>query len=236
MEFYLQKGYYKLGIILGIIIIIGCAQGKVAKHSRSRVGEIPAGGTIAVMPFQSLSDEKFASGDSVRCPICGAVFRSGVIEPNAEETLTRFFFEKLSSQGFYDVLPLDQVKDVVSGELSGDMKEFTIEKTVQVGKMLGADAVVIGFVLRYRKREGTAHSVKRPASVAFGVHMVGVKDNKLIWHGSFEETQRSLSENILELFTFFKRGRKWLTADELAEYGVDKVLKNFTNSNRQRKD
>ena len=230
MGFYQQKESYKLGIFLWIFILIGCSQGRVSNYPQSLIREIPAGATIAVIPFQRLSDDTFSSGDSIRCPICSAVFRSGVIEPNAEETLTRLFFQKLNSQEVYDVFPMEYVQEAAF-EVPGDnIKKFTLDKTIQAGKKLGADAVIIGFVLRYQKREGTAHSVKRPASVGFGAHMVRVRDKKLIWHGVFDETQRSLSENILELFTFLKRGRKWLSADELAKYGVDKLLKNFTDS------
>ena len=104
---------------------------------------------------------------------------------------------------------------------------------VQVGKELNADAVLVGFVFRYREREGYAYSVNRPASLAFEVHLISLKEDNSIWEGSFDETQKSLSENVLKLYAFLKIGSKWLTADELAEQGVEEVLKKFPGLRRK---
>jgi hypothetical protein len=49
----------------------------------------------------------------------------------------------------------------------------------------------------------------------------------MLWKGRFEETQKSLSENILEAKSFFKKGAKWLTADDLALYGVKEIFRKY---------
>jgi len=48
-----------------------------------------------------------------------------------------------------------------------------------------------------------------------------------VWTGNYDETQQSLTENLLNVVDFFKQGAKWLTADEFAEYGMRKILKTF---------
>ena len=40
----------------------------------------------------------------------------------------------------------------------------------------------------------------------------------------FDETQQPLSENVFRLGTFLKRGGKWITVDQLAQEGVEKVV------------
>jgi hypothetical protein len=54
-----------------------------------------------------------------------------------------------------------------------------------------------------------------------------VANGKTLWKGSFKESQRVLSENILDARAFFKKGAKWLSADELARYGVREILEDF---------
>ena len=69
--------------------------------------------------------------------------------------------------------------------------------------------------------------MKRPAAVSFAVYLIDVASGKMLWKAKFEETQRSLSENVLNTETFFKRKDEWLTAYELARFGVIEVFKTF---------
>ena len=87
--------------------------------------------------------------------------------------------------------------------------------------------MMAGNVWRYRKRVGTAFSVERPASVAFAVYLVDMKTRRLIWQASYDETQQALLENLFNVKDFFKQGAKWLTAEELARYGMNKMFLDF---------
>jgi hypothetical protein len=69
--------------------------------------------------------------------------------------------------------------------------------------------------------------VVSPASVAFDLHLIDVDSGEIIWTGNFDQTQRPLSENILELGSFFKRGASWVTAEELAKGGLEDILRRF---------
>jgi hypothetical protein len=87
--------------------------------------------------------------------------------------------------------------------------------------------MIVGTVWRYKERVGGALAVQSPASVAFAIYVIEVATGKTVWKAKFDETQRPLSENILEAKRFLKRGAKWLSANELAQYGVKEIFKGF---------
>jgi hypothetical protein len=78
-----------------------------------------------------------------------------------------------------------------------------------------------GTVWRYWERKGTAYGAKRPASVAFSVYLLDVASGETVWTASFDKTQQSLAENLLDAPGFFKHGAKWLTAKELSCWGAE---------------
>jgi hypothetical protein len=47
-----------------------------------------------------------------------------------------------------------------------------------------------------------------------------------VWDASYEKTQQPLSQNVLNIKEFLNMGARWLTADELARYGIKQVLGN----------
>ena len=61
--------------------------------------------------------------------------------------------------------------------------------------------------------------------MAFDLHMIRPEDGRILWKGKFDKTQRSLSENLLD-WAIFRQGRgRWMTVEELALYGLGKMLK-----------
>jgi hypothetical protein len=82
-------------------------------------------------------------------------------------------------------------------------------------------------VYRFQERRGSTVAVDRPASVGFHAHLY--KDNLLIKTVVFDETQQPLSENVLKLSAFLKRGGKWITVDQLAQEGIEKVVDDLRN-------
>jgi hypothetical protein len=86
-------------------------------------------------------------------------------------------------------------------------------------------ALLYGRIYRFKQREGSSFAIKEPASVAFVLVLYDGASAQILWTGYFDETQKPLSENILNLRIYKKL--KWLTAEELAENGLDFVLKTF---------
>ena len=69
--------------------------------------------------------------------------------------------------------------------------------------------------------------MEKPASVAFDAHLIRVEDKSVLWSGRVDETQRSLSEDLLKTSTFLKGGGRWVTVRKLTAIGVESVLRTF---------
>ncbi|MDO9111805.1 MAG: hypothetical protein Q7U40_14185 [Desulfatirhabdiaceae bacterium] len=119
-------------------------------------------------------------------------------------------------------------EDLLSG-LSGtdNAASSHLNLYVNAGKRAGADAVLIGHIFRFKERKGNRASVETAASVAFDLHLIDVDSGRIVWTGNFDQTQRPLSENLLELGSFIKRGASWVTAEELALGGLEDMLRRF---------
>ena len=180
---------------------------------------------IAIVPFQRLAPDD-SSSRAVRCPICGTVYPACELPQNAEMVVQDVFVEEFSAHKQWTLIPMDRVSAVYNRISSQDLKDTPAEELSKVGKELEADGVVIGYVSCFRERQGYALSAERPASVTFGVYLVRVSDGAMVWGKIFDKTQQSLMENLFQASTFFKRP-KWLTARELAEEGVEEILKSY---------
>jgi len=184
---------------------------------------------IAIVPFQRLAPDD-SSSRAVRCPICGTVYPACELPQNAEMVVQDVFVEEFSAHKQWTVIPMDRVSAVYNRISSQDLKDTPAEELSKVGKELEADGVVIGYVSCFRERKGYALSAERPASVTFGVYLVRAGDGAMVWGKIFDKTQQSLMENLFQASTFFKRP-KWLTARELAEEGVEEILKSYPGMN-----
>jgi hypothetical protein len=80
-------------------------------------------------------------------------------------------------------------------------------------------------IYRFQERKGGNFAVERPASVAFHMHLM--KDGVLGKIFEYSEEQKALSQNLFTMGKFLKRGAKWVTADELAEEGINAGLDQF---------
>jgi hypothetical protein len=98
-----------------------------------------------------------------------------------------------------------------------------LDTAVALGKAVGADAVVVGTVTRFSPRVGTAYGASQGASVAFELGLVSVASGEQIWSADFEDTQEALATNFLDFWMFWSAGARWLTANELAGLGVEKL-------------
>ncbi|MDR1947345.1 MAG: hypothetical protein LBQ51_09315 [Desulfovibrio sp.] len=94
-----------------------------------------------------------------------------------------------------------------------------------VGRCMGVDLLVVPQVLEYRKRDGGPLGVVAPARVVSDIFIVDVRNEVLISRSRFDETQSSLTGNLLDTDKFLKRGGQWVTAAELAREGMEKAVR-----------
>ncbi len=181
--------------------------------------------SLAVLPFFVERVEDPSRG--AVCPICRGLYGSGSILPSSPAYLTRLIQEKMDAMGTFRILPPEEVEEALS---ESDRTQFDLNplrSSIQLGKKLGVDFMMIGFLFRFEQRVGSSLGVDRPASVGFDVHLIRLGDGKIVWSGKFDETQRPLSENLLKMGSFVRRKASWLTAEELSSVGMDEMLKRF---------
>jgi len=180
---------------------------------------------LLVLPFQDVSSI-YGENVSIRCQLCGTVFTTGQVEPTATQFLTKRLNDMLDRANTFELIPATQAQGVISNLLRQSEKELPeIDLYMKTGQALNADGVMVGYVYRFRDRDGTDYSVSRSASVAFHMDMIQVKEGRIVWSGNFNETQRSLSEDLFQLGTFIKRKGRWISVEDLAVYGLEQILK-----------
>jgi hypothetical protein len=169
---------------------------------------------IAAVPPSALSDE--ARGKAPQ----GGAFDAKGGGRDASETLARITYSALAALPSWQIVSDNEVREVAQTVPAG------VEGTRlrPIGEMVYADAVMIGRMQRYRERVGDEWGAKSPASVAFVLDLIDVRRGDVIWSASFDETQKSLSENIFALGDISQRGVRWLSAEQLAQEGVRKAV------------
>ena len=181
--------------------------------------------SLAILPFIIERVEDRARG--AVCPICKGLYGRGNVLAGSQIYLTRLFQEKMEAMGTFKVLPVEKVEEALS---KSDRREFDLNpmrSSVQLGKTLDVDFIFVGFLFRFEQRVGSSIGVDKPASVGFDVHLMRLRDGKMVWTGKFDETQRPLSENLLKMGSFVRRKASWLTAEELSSVGMDEMLTRF---------
>lgn len=187
--------------------------------------------SVAVMPYIDMY-QIYGENVSFNCPLCGSSQVIGRVSEGADDFLTETLFSMLQEQGAYQLISPGEVQGVQSTLLLNPEQEVTdVDLILGIGKKLDADAVVLGRVYRFREREGSAFAAETPASVTLDLLLFYVADGQLLWEGHFSETQQALTENLLNWNSFVNRGGRWLTAEELATYGLERMMVLFPKPN-----
>lgn len=216
------KGW--LLLVLACSFLLGCGSSqRVSRRQTEQVRDIK---TVLVLPFQAAT-EHYDTGATVRCFECDYFVQTGTIEAGADTFMNEELVAFLESETPYTPIRFWTAQGVTSQRPSQDLRGADRSLLIQMGKSLQADAVIGGTIYRFRQRVGTSLSVTTPASVAFAVQLIRVSDGRNIWGRAFNETQRSLDENLLKLGSFLKRGGGWLTAEELAATGLNEMMSSF---------
>lgn len=180
---------------------------------------VPVIKRVVVLPFDIPSNAPFG------------LVKEGKIEDGSVEKLSTFTEDRLKSFGCFDVVSWEQVVERLQYEDMGkvlvDAKRGYKDEIVKIAKIFKADAVLMGYITKYSEREGKEYGSMKPASVSFSLFLYSGNDGSLLWNGSYRETQQALLDNLFNMGLYFKRGFKWLSADELAQWGLKEVLKNF---------
>jgi TolB-like protein len=218
------RGFVTIGIITLILLLSACKSNVVIPEAPAAKSSIEK---LLILPFKDLSS-LYGKNVNVRCPLCGNVFSTGDVEIFAVDVLTDRLISIIKGRKDFELIPPGQAQGAMSVLLSADKSELSERDIlVKIGRALYADAVLVGHVYRFKDRVGTRYSVDSPASVAFDIHLIDVSKGSMLWVGHFDETQRTLSENLFKIGTFLRRKGSWITAEEMAVSGLEDALQTF---------
>lgn len=99
----------------------------------------------------------------------------------------------------------------------------------EIGRKMKVDLLIVPQILDWRERAGSEAGVTTAAAVNVDFFLIDVRtgNGTLISRSNFREQQVGLSDNLMNFNTFIKRGGKWITASELAQEGMEKMIREF---------
>ena len=199
----------------------GCAVGGRSQTKSPPNKEIQ---TVLVHPFK---DQSLLRGENAtyRCSLCGGMFTTSRVEKGADAFVTDSIAKILGARQTITLIPNDRV-DIVRRQilLDRESKPSNLVLLAEIGRELGADAVLTGSVYKFQQRAGSDFAADSPASVGLDIDLIDTKTGQIIWQARFDETQEYLTNNFMKIVTFFKRGGKWVTAEKLAAQGLENAL------------
>jgi hypothetical protein len=217
-------------LVLTVLIGFSCQLQQVPKEDKPVV---PSLDTIVVIGFRPGLPSAQTPG-LMRSPISGAVFSAEPVSEELANGLSESLFELLTKKDNQKWVPPREAASAFSSLASSNPTLTDREIYVRIGKALSAEGVLGGHVYRWREREGTDYAASRPASVAFDLYLMSVGDGAILWKAKFDKTQISLSENLLDIQTFFKAKGKWMTAGELANLGLTEIVEAFPSGEKEK--
>jgi hypothetical protein len=208
------------------LIFSGCAS-RHADFSET-APDLPQVHRVVVTAFRTAMGPG-ESPDLVRDPLSGATFAAEPVPEKAAGYMTELLFGEMEKSARVELVSPGQARGVYSGIVGKDVEYRLrpLEILQEIGRAFHADAVLTGAIYRWREREGTDFAVQSPASVAFDLHLIRTSDGAVIWRAKFDKSQQSLSENLLDLDVFVKGRGRWMSVEQFARFGLEKLLSRF---------
>jgi hypothetical protein len=224
-----------------LILGIGCSGPKVTTQVSNELPRYQIQ-TIALLPFTSLgtpqvresADMYMSTPQSVKGSDISMGVPPGVetqskqtatVPAYAAEKVTQLFWTRLKNRpGVVVLSPAQAATAKLAVQPAHDTAKATPERhAADVAAGLKADAALVGQVLVYQERSGGKLGANPPATVGFEVKAVAA-DGQVLWVANYYERQKPLTQDFLG---FVQHGGVFVTAEELARYGADQMLKTF---------
>jgi hypothetical protein len=222
-----------------LIVLGGCSGPKVTTKTAPQIQQYRIH-KIAVVPFETTSTPQVLQPNSPSMSVPEGVRRSDIsvaVPPNTEtyprftqevpqaasRIITNLVWTKLKDKPGLEIISPDEVIKS-AGKLYRDKDAEPLEAIgKKIATRMDADAALIGTVLVYQERVGSRLGASPPATVGFEMKLVG-NDGAVLWEGNYYERQRPMSE---DLWGFIQRYGAFVTAEELAAYGSDRLAREF---------
>ena len=223
---------------LTVLAVGGCSGSKVTTKASSDLARYQIR-TIALVPFTILAtpqvrdvvDQAFSMPSGARRsdmaiavpPNTDQLVRETVTVPmTAGDTVTQLLWSRLRTRQGVTVLAPSEAAKVLASQSTTQSPAGQVP-AVEVAKQLKVDASLIGQVLMYQERVGGRFGASPPATVGFEAKVIAA-DGQVLWVGNYYERQRPMIEDVMG---FIQRHGMFVTAEELATYGVEHLLLEF---------
>ena len=235
----LQVGGMRMGAVAAGFIIMGaCAPTKVTTTASPALDQYHVR-SVVIMPFDRLATPQILDSPEDELSVPRGARRSEIqMAPDSRasghldretSTVPAFVPDKVSQMMYRKLSKLKGLRVMAAEEAAPTMKtsgSSTPRAPSQAAqdaiRKTGSDAALVGRVLIYRERDGSKWGAN-PAIVGFEVKLIG-SDGLTLWSANYYEKQRPLIE---DLVGFWQHGGGFVTADELAEYGVERIVRKF---------
>lgn len=225
-------------LLVLLLTVAGCSGSKVTTKSSAELPRYQIR-TIALVPFTTLAtpqvkdvlDQTFSVPAEVRRNNMGievplnteqTIRQTVIVPPSAGETVTQLLWSRLRIRhGMTVLVPSEAAKVLASQATARPPSDESM--AVVVARQLKADASLIGQVQVYQERVGGRFGANPPATVGFEAKLVAA-DGQTLWIGNYYERQRPMIE---DMRGFLDRWGMFITAEELAAYGVEQMLLEF---------
>jgi hypothetical protein len=223
---------------LAVLAAAGCSGPKVTTKSSAELQRYQIR-TIALIPFMTLATPQVRDVADQTLSAPSGARRSDMaiaVSPNTEQllrqtatvptgagaTVTQLLWSRLRArQGMTVLAPNEAAKALASPATPQSPAGQSL--AVAVAKQLKVDASLIGQVSVYQERVGGRFGANPPATVGFEAKVVAA-DGQVLWEGNYYEKQRPMIEDMMG---FVQRWGMFVTAEELAIYGVEHMLLEF---------
>ena len=174
----------------------------------------------------------------VENPITGTSFLAEPVPEDVVRQMNKVLFGDLMEGKQWTLVSPGQARGVLASIIDGDKKmEKTPREMLQsVGKTFKADAVLTGRIYRWQKRIGSDFAVDRPASVSFDLILVRPSNGAVFWRSHFDKAQQSLFADLFDFDTYLKSAGRWLTAQKLADIGLEKLIREMPGIPKPKKE
>ena len=149
-----------------------------------------------------------------------------VVDEEVFAELDVIFRQTLRNKSDKHFVPADKAFDCSQKIIRGSNEyRAALRRWAAVGRCMNVDALVVPQVYEWRQREGSGAGVVRPARIVLAFFTIDTRSETLIARSHFEETQQALTDNLLNTRQFFKRGARWVTAEELSVEAMERAIK-----------
>ncbi|MGD9852601.1 MAG: hypothetical protein AB7T38_15180 [Nitrospirales bacterium] len=237
----------RTGMVPGLLVIamwmgflVACVPPKVQTQQAPQF-DPPAIKSVAVVPFRILETPQWGSSPSrgglrdpeeirtqFRLPGTDQIDSSEgrknlyVVPEIGAQRLTNMVMSALAGRPSLRVVGPPETSSFLKTEGSQASTSFS-SLAKDVGSRFSVDGVLLGLVRTYRERDGSKLGA-RPAAVGFELYLVRPADGVVLWKGEYYEEQKPMTEDIVG---FWEKGGGFVTVDELATFGVNKVMNQF---------